>query len=92
MKHGNRSYPVIPTCHGSVDVQQVLLSTQDGGALPDKSQRHRLLHAALLSEVGLQHVHFGLPIGVEHLFRRQPMAGGERDGCQGIKGRRKLLF
>lgn len=89
--HGNRSYPVIPTCHGSVDVQQVLLSAQDGGALPNKSQRHRLLHAALLCEVGLQHVHFGLPISVEHLLRRQPVAGGERDGCRGIKRKKKMI-
>lgn len=70
------------TCHRSVDVQQVLLRAQNGSALADEPQCHRLLHAALLGQVGFQHVHLGFPIAVKHLLGRQPVAGGERDGCE----------
>lgn len=74
------------TCHRSVDVQQVLLRAQNGSALGDEPQRHRLLHAALLGQVALQHVHLGLPIAVKDLLGRQPVAGGERDGCGNERG------
>lgn len=74
------------TCHRSVDVQQVFLRAQNGSALGDEPQRHCLLHAALLGQVALQHVHLGLPIAVKHLLGRQPVAGGERDGCGNERG------
>lgn len=40
------------TCNRSLDVQQVLLRTQDRAALCDEPQGHRFLHAAFLGEVG----------------------------------------
>lgn len=79
------------TCHGSLDVQQVLLGTQDCGALSYEPQSHRLLHAALLGEVSFQHVHFGLPLAVKHLFSCQPVTGGERDSCGDEKKKTSYL-
>lgn len=79
------------TCHRSLDVQQVLLGTQDCGALSYEPQSHRLLHAALLGEVSFQHVHFGLPLAVKHLFSCQPVTGGEWDSCGDEKNKTSYL-
>ena len=77
-----------PTCDRGLDVQHGLLLAQDGGPLGDDAQGDGLLHAALLGEVGLKEVHPGLPLQVEHLLHRQPVAQGEGDRWGGERQRR----
>ena len=70
------------TCYWSLNVQQVLLSAQDGGSLADEPQGHALFHTALFGEVGLKDIYFGLAFTVEDLLHSQPVAGGEWDSCK----------
>lgn len=77
-----RSRPAVRqhTCDGRVDVQDGFLLTQDGRPLVDDPQRHGLLHAALLGQVGLQQVNAGLPLAVEHFLHCEAVTQREGDG------------
>lgn len=71
---------MVGTCDWSLDVQDGLLLSQDGGALVYDPQSHSFLHATFLGEVGLQEVDAGLPFTVEHLLHGETVAQGEGDG------------
>lgn len=80
------------TCDRGLDVQQVLLGTQDGRSLADEAQGHALIHAALFGQMSLKDIDFGLSFVVKHLFDGQPVAGGERDSWKKTgEKKRKIL-